>query len=229
MIRRGNIYCQTNRGVLSGYPCLLALHLSRTPSLTNGTSPPSCLLLDNPLYISASRYGDRGKNYCTSSVKMSLHTLSNKTFKLLEIAFYELILGKDSLESKNQGYINVCPSVCLSVCLSIYLPISLSLLSVCLSVTKSVMLLYFLCPSTQNSHEISMDHFSAGVDNLSLLIQKTLFSGSCFSFLQADFLYTLFTEILGLAQECIISCPKLSHEISVIPLLLLDGRKTKMN
>ena len=51
-------YCQTsvlsftNGGILSGYRSLLALHLSETPSLKTGTSPPSCQLLDNQLYMS---------------------------------------------------------------------------------------------------------------------------------------------------------------------------------
>ena len=50
-------YCQTsvlsftNRGILSGYQSLLALNLSGTPSLKIFTSPPSCQLLDNRLYI----------------------------------------------------------------------------------------------------------------------------------------------------------------------------------
>ena len=48
-------YCQTsvlsftNGGILSGYQKLLALHLSGTPSLKTGDSPPSCQLLDNQL------------------------------------------------------------------------------------------------------------------------------------------------------------------------------------
>ena len=41
-----------SRGILSGYSSLLALHLSRTPSLKTGTGPPSCLLLNNRLYMS---------------------------------------------------------------------------------------------------------------------------------------------------------------------------------
>ena len=41
----------TNGGILSGYQNLLALHLSGTPSLKTGTSPPSCELLDNSLSI----------------------------------------------------------------------------------------------------------------------------------------------------------------------------------
>ena len=40
----------TNGGIHSGYLCLLALYLSGTPSLMTGTSPPSCLLLNNRLW-----------------------------------------------------------------------------------------------------------------------------------------------------------------------------------
>ena len=39
------------RGIPSGYSSLLALHLSGTPSQKTGTRTPSCLLLDNRLYI----------------------------------------------------------------------------------------------------------------------------------------------------------------------------------
>ena len=50
--------CQTsvlflyNEGIFSEYQSLLALYLSRTPSQETGTSPPSCLYLDNHLYMS---------------------------------------------------------------------------------------------------------------------------------------------------------------------------------
>ena len=50
-------YCQasalffTNGGIPSGYSSLLALHLGGTPSLKTGTSPSSCLLVNNCLYI----------------------------------------------------------------------------------------------------------------------------------------------------------------------------------
>ena len=37
--------------VVLKYQSLLALYLSGTPSLKTGTSPPSCLYLDNPLYM----------------------------------------------------------------------------------------------------------------------------------------------------------------------------------
>ena len=43
--------CLYNGGIFSGYQTLLALHLSGTPSLKTGTRPPSCLHLDNHLYI----------------------------------------------------------------------------------------------------------------------------------------------------------------------------------
>ena len=41
----------TTEGYYSGLPDLLALYLSGTPSLTTGTRPPSCLHLDNRLYM----------------------------------------------------------------------------------------------------------------------------------------------------------------------------------
>ena len=50
-------YCQTsglflyNTGIFSWYHSLQALYLSGTPSLTTGTRPPSCLHLNNRLYI----------------------------------------------------------------------------------------------------------------------------------------------------------------------------------
>ena len=40
-----------NGGIFSGYQSLLVLYLSGTPSLRTGTSPPSCLYLDNHLYM----------------------------------------------------------------------------------------------------------------------------------------------------------------------------------
>ena len=43
--------CFTNRGILSAYLSLLALHLSGNPSMKTVTSPPSCQFLDNRLYI----------------------------------------------------------------------------------------------------------------------------------------------------------------------------------
>ena len=61
MINRGNIrvfyYCHTsihflyNGGYYSGYQSLQALYLSGTPSQKAGSRPPSCLYLDNRLYI----------------------------------------------------------------------------------------------------------------------------------------------------------------------------------
>ena len=39
----------TKGGILSGYQSFLALHLSGTPSLKTGTSPPNFQLLDNSL------------------------------------------------------------------------------------------------------------------------------------------------------------------------------------
>ena len=44
-------FSYTNGLILSGYLSLLALQISGTPSLMTGTSPPSCLLLDNHLFI----------------------------------------------------------------------------------------------------------------------------------------------------------------------------------
>ena len=48
-----------NGGIFSEYPNLPAFHLSGTPSLKTGTRPPSCLHLDNHLYIQFKN--DRGK------------------------------------------------------------------------------------------------------------------------------------------------------------------------
>ena len=40
-----------NGGIFSGQPNLLALYLSGTPSLKTATRPPSCIHLDNRLYM----------------------------------------------------------------------------------------------------------------------------------------------------------------------------------
>ena len=48
-------WCDQQRkygGIFSGYQSLLALYLSGTPNLMTGTSPPSCLHLDNSLFMS---------------------------------------------------------------------------------------------------------------------------------------------------------------------------------
>ena len=53
-------YCQTSvlflisGGILSGYLSLPALHLSGTSSQRTGTRPPSCLYLDNRLFMNSS-------------------------------------------------------------------------------------------------------------------------------------------------------------------------------
>ena len=44
-------------GSLVDHRAYKALHLSGTSSLTTGTSPPSCQLLDNQLYISTRLHG----------------------------------------------------------------------------------------------------------------------------------------------------------------------------
>ena len=51
-----NVLFFTNGGILGGYSSKLDLHLSGTPSQKTGTSPPSCLLLDNRLYMRAPSY-----------------------------------------------------------------------------------------------------------------------------------------------------------------------------
>ena len=43
-------FSYTTEGI-SGWPRLLAFHLSGTPSLTTGTRPPSCIHLHNRLYM----------------------------------------------------------------------------------------------------------------------------------------------------------------------------------
>ena len=45
------VFFFTNGGILIGYQSFLGLHLSGTPNQKTGTSPPSCQLLDNCLYM----------------------------------------------------------------------------------------------------------------------------------------------------------------------------------
>ena len=49
--RQTSVLFLYNGGIFRGYQSLLALYLSGTPSLKTSTRPPSCLHLNNRLYI----------------------------------------------------------------------------------------------------------------------------------------------------------------------------------
>ena len=60
---------------------LLALHLSGTPSLKTGTSPTSCLLLDNHLYMSP--LGQTSHEDCTTKTNVPLILLHKMQYCIL--------------------------------------------------------------------------------------------------------------------------------------------------
>ena len=51
-----------NGGIFSGLQSLLALYIGGTPSQMTGTRPPSCLQLDNCLYIFYERFCELSLN-----------------------------------------------------------------------------------------------------------------------------------------------------------------------
>ena len=99
----------SNLTKLTNYLSLLALHLSRTPRLMTSTSPPSCLLLDNRLYI-----------YISSFFFVRFFPEFSFRSWVYQLSF---VRNSENSSCLSTFVYSVCLSICHSVCLSVFYPI----------------------------------------------------------------------------------------------------------